>query len=182
MTQTYTLCELYEFLKMVKKFSITLSEIYNQALQEWADEIGKSKTGLATALIEQCLQQKHPGRFLVVPEHLPGEEGPPPPGDKYVADLLAMALNLNGQQIPAATFKQQALKGHFARWRSDYAKRVDYQAKAFGISWEQCYTLLTRRNAPYSSRDIEWAKEQQVMISRSDFLGIDISNDQGPNV
>jgi len=37
MTQTYTLCELYEFLKMVKKFSITLSDAYNQALQEWAD-------------------------------------------------------------------------------------------------------------------------------------------------
>ena len=164
-----------------KKFSITLSDAYNQALQEWADEIGKSKTGLATALIEQCLQQKHPGRFLVVPEHLPGEEVPPP-GDKYVADLVSMALNLSGQQMPASTFKQQALRGHFARWRSDYAKRVDYQAKAFGISWEQCYTLLTRRNAPYSSSDIEWVREQQAMISRSDFLEIDISNDQEPTV
>ncbi|KPQ33155.1 MAG: hypothetical protein HLUCCA11_19315, partial [Phormidesmis priestleyi Ana] len=49
-------------------------------------------------------------------------------------------------------------------------------------SWEQCYTLLTRRNAPYSSSDIEWVREQQAMISRSDFLEIDISHDQGPNV
>lgn len=163
------------------KFTINLPDAYNEALTELSEEIGLSKSGMGAQLISKCLEKRYPNRFPAAP-HVPELS----PGntadlriDEYMSDLLTLALNLNEGAMGRDAFIAQALKGHFVRWRKDYASRVEYFAKKRLLSWEQSYVLMTTREAPYDSADIIWAKTQPTLLTKEGFLGTEPALESG---
>ena len=165
------------------KFSINIPDAYNAALEEWANQLGDKKGSLAAQLVRICLEAKYPIRFPSAPKSLPGgmPSGPQAPGDDFIADQMRLALNLNNQKMTADAFLEQALKGHLNRWKTDYATRLGYKAKKIGLTWEQAYVLMTNRDAPYSDNDVDWAKEQEPIITRSEFLADVPIEEKGSN-
>lgn len=146
----------------VAKFSISISAAYDAALQEWADIVADGrKSTLAGQLIELSLEKKYPNRFPSAPDELPGDADPYElPQDLRLQRIAALILNLGGRVSSPKALAATAIRGHFQRWLQDYAEQVEEIAKEYGLSFAQCYEMLTRLDAPYDDSDIQWAKAQ----------------------
>lgn len=141
------------------KLSINISELAAVLLEEYAGEVGLKRAALAAHLVELCLAQKYPTKMPSAPALLPGGASPPAARDVQIADLIQLAINLRGNDISPEAFAATAVRGHFERWASRYAERVQYFADSHGLSWPQSYALLTQRSSPYTKADLTWAKE-----------------------
>ncbi|MEL7502823.1 MAG: ribbon-helix-helix protein, CopG family [Cyanobacteria bacterium J06554_6] len=62
---------------MPARFTITLPDKLAKALEEWADDEGRTRANLATFLVELGIRERFPDRF---PPRIKRDSEPPPSG------------------------------------------------------------------------------------------------------
>jgi hypothetical protein len=75
---------------------------------------------------------------------------------------LRVAANINAESMRVRVAK--ALDGHVKRFKPSYAADVTFLARQWGVTWEQMFVLLNKKEPPFSTEDIEWAREQPPLV------------------